>query len=204
MSESVGTYVAFDAEGTADPTKSDQKYYRVLQMWGRNASADFKFVDSHRLVEDLPLDLKIGSRDYISALARRLMACISASRNVVLIIGETTRRNRFWIPFEISFAADNCLLPIIATYPGHDSIVSPCDLRRLWPEALASRIELGLARVIHVPFRKEMIKRALSASLSLTGGGLNYFSITELGELQLLESSDLSLRISMKRTSGRR
>ena len=28
-----GTYIAFDGQGTTDPTKSDMKYYGLLQRW---------------------------------------------------------------------------------------------------------------------------------------------------------------------------
>ena len=42
-----GTYVAFHAGGTSDPTASDIKYYNTMKMWDANKTIDFKFTDSH-------------------------------------------------------------------------------------------------------------------------------------------------------------
>ena len=43
-----GTYVAFDGNGTTDPTKSDMKYYVLLQSWNTSKNFDFTFSDSHK------------------------------------------------------------------------------------------------------------------------------------------------------------
>ena len=31
-----GTYIAFDGQGTADPTESDLKYLGLLRSWNKN------------------------------------------------------------------------------------------------------------------------------------------------------------------------
>ncbi len=38
-----GTYVAFHANRTTDPTESDIKYYNLLKMWDENDAFDFHF-----------------------------------------------------------------------------------------------------------------------------------------------------------------
>ena len=43
-----GTYVAFDGQGTTDPTQSDLHYYALLRSWDKNEKFDFKFSDSHQ------------------------------------------------------------------------------------------------------------------------------------------------------------
>ena len=42
-----GTYVAFDGLGQTDPSKSDFRYYSILQAWDANKSIDFKLTNSH-------------------------------------------------------------------------------------------------------------------------------------------------------------
>lgn len=42
-----GTYVAFDGLGQTDPTKSDFRYYSILQAWNANKNIDFKLTNSH-------------------------------------------------------------------------------------------------------------------------------------------------------------
>ena len=42
-----GTYVAFDGLGQADPSKSDFRYYSLLQAWSANKQIDFKITNSH-------------------------------------------------------------------------------------------------------------------------------------------------------------
>ena len=48
MSYRNGTYVAFDGNDTTDPTKSDMKYYGLLQSWNSNKNIEFSFSDSHK------------------------------------------------------------------------------------------------------------------------------------------------------------
>jgi len=42
-----GTYVAFHAQGTGDPTASDMKFYQLLKAWTERGDDDFAFVNSH-------------------------------------------------------------------------------------------------------------------------------------------------------------
>jgi antiphage defense system Thoeris ThsB-like protein len=50
MSYRSGTYIAFHAGGTTDPTASDIKYYRLLKAWHENDDIEFRFVNSHEKV----------------------------------------------------------------------------------------------------------------------------------------------------------
>jgi hypothetical protein len=149
-----GTYVAFHANGTSDPTESDIKYYNTLKMWKVRDEADFKFVNSHE---------KRAVRDSSTkeALKRALMERMKNSKHLLLIVGQTTRFDTDWVPFEISYAVDNCEIPIIVAYPGYDRIMDPGALSALWPKALADRINNGTAKAIHVPFKKEPIADAV-------------------------------------------
>src|SRR5665213_222110 len=150
-----GTYVAFHANDTADPSESDMKYYNTLRMWRVRDESEFRFVNSHE---------KRDVRDWSTkeTLRGALRERMNNSKHLLLIIGQTTRLDTDWIPFEIIHAVDNCDIPIIAAYPGYDRVMNPSALASLWPKPLADRINNGTAKVIHVPFKKEPIADAIS------------------------------------------
>ncbi|HRN61101.1 MAG TPA: hypothetical protein PK743_01450 [Luteimonas sp.] len=150
-----GTYVAFHAGGTTDPTASDIKYYNIIKGWSENKRIDFSLINSHE---------KTGAvRDTSSrgTLRRALVARLNNSKHMVLILTRTTKNDTDWVPFEIAHAIDNCKIPIIATYPGYDSILAPALLSDYWPAGLNSRIVNGTARVMHIPFRQTAVLDAI-------------------------------------------
>jgi len=150
-----GTYIAFHAGGTTDPTASDIKYYRILKAWHEHDDIEFEFINSHDKVS--------GVRDSSkkTTLLRSLMERLKNSRNMVLIIGPTTRFDTDWVPFEIGYAVDHCKIPIIATYIGFDCILEPIRLTPLWPPAFANRVGNSTVRAIHIPFKQRMIDDAI-------------------------------------------
>jgi hypothetical protein len=151
-----GTYVAFHADGTSEPTESDMKYYNLLRAWHVRDDNDFQFVNSH----DKTAAVRDSSRR--ETLRRRLVERLNNSKNMVLIIGKTTWQDTDWVPFEIEYAVDDCGIPIIAAYTGYGYIMAPAELRSLWPTALETRIDSQAARVIHIPFRQEPLTAAVS------------------------------------------
>lgn len=168
-----GTYVDFHANDTSDPTESDMKYYNTLKMWMVREESDFNFINSHE---------KTGAvRDSSKkvTLERSLRERLNNSKNMILIIGNTTRQDTDWIPFEIEHAIDQCKIPIIAAYPGYSSILAPDQLSHLWPTALTQRINNRTAHVIHIPFKKEPLTSAVSQfdfDHFPIGEGLGYYS----------------------------
>jgi hypothetical protein len=173
MSYRNGTYIAFHAGGTTDPTASDIKYYRMLKAWHEHDDIEFKFINSH--------DKVAGVRDSSTkaTLQRSLVTRLNNSKNMVLIIGQTTRFDTDWVPFEISYAADNCKIPIIVAYIGYDWILAPSQLRELWPLALASRIDKSQVRAIHIPFKQRPIDDAIRqfSHDNMPATSLNYYTI---------------------------
>lgn len=114
-----GTYGAFHAAGTSDPTGSDMKYYNLLKAWHVRDEKDFSFVDSH---EKAAAVRDSSKRETLrTALAERLRN----SKNMILILGQTTRFDTDWVPWEISYAVDTCEIPIVAGYPGYNYILYP-------------------------------------------------------------------------------
>lgn len=168
-----GTYVAFHALGQSDPTVSDMKYYRMLTAWHEHGGIEFRLIDSH---EKAAAVRDGSSKDRLrTVLSERLRN----SKNMVLILTQTTRLDADWVPFEISYAVDSCKIPIIAAYPNYEYIMAPAQLAHLWPAALATRIHSGTAHVIHVPFKREPLKGTIgqfSHDVLPIGQGLGFYS----------------------------
>jgi MTH538 TIR-like domain (DUF1863) len=169
-----GTYVAFHAAGTNRPGHSDIDYYNLLKAWTAKGDDDFTMINSH--------DKACAVRDSSlrSTLRNSLLERLRNSRNMVLIIGETTRLDTDWVPFEIEKAVDSYSLPIIAAYTVSERpIRAPKDLLGHWPQALSVRINNGTANVIHIPFKKEALKDAIgqfSCANPPKGGGLGIYT----------------------------
>lgn len=155
-----GTYVAFHADGTSDPTESDMKYYRLVEAWKDNENLEISFVNSH----DKSNAVRDSSKK--TTLENSIMERLRNSKNMLLIIGDTTKNDIDWIPFEISKAVDLYNLPIIVAYTGYRYIFpdyyAPANFSPLWPLDLISRINKGSIRAIHIPFRKEPISAAIN------------------------------------------
>ncbi len=167
-----GTYVAFHAQGTNLPGKSDMDYYNLMKAWSAKKDDDFTMINSH----DKASSVRDSSKK--ATLRASLLDRLRNSKNMVLIIGQTTRLDTDWVPFEIASAVDTYSLPIIAVYTDYDTILAPAELRALWPQALADRIDNGQAVVIHIPFKKETIQAAIDQfdHNNLPKGPLTYYT----------------------------
>ncbi|MBL0317340.1 MAG: TIR domain-containing protein [Flavobacteriales bacterium] len=151
-----GTYVAFHAGGTTNPIASDIKYYNLMLGWTANRNIEFSLINSHEKTSS------VRDSSAKDTLRRSLITRLNNSKHMILILTQETKSDTDWVPFEISYAIDNCNIPIIATYPNYTSILSPRDLAPFWPSALSSRITRGEARVIHIPFKQAPILDAIS------------------------------------------
>ena len=102
---------------------------------------------------------------------------------MVLILTEDTKDDTDWVPFEIRYAVDECGIPILAAYPGYACIVNPRapGTARLWPKALAARIESGDGHVLHVPFQEKPLTVAIGQFThnNLPSNGVNYYLPSE-------------------------
>ncbi|MBL8228633.1 MAG: TIR domain-containing protein [Bryobacterales bacterium] len=167
-----GTYVAFHAEGSNVPVASDIKYYNLLKAWTENSGIDFSFINSH----DKASSVRDSSKR--TTLRASLQERLRNSRNMLLIIGQATRLDTDWVPFEIEQAVDSYKIPIIAAYPDYEYILAPDKLRSLWPQALERRIHAQTARVIHISFKKLPIACALGQfdHQNPPSGPLDYYS----------------------------
>lgn len=150
-----GTYVAFHAGGTTDPTASDIKYYNTMKMWSVNKKIDFTLINSHEKTS------AVRDSSKKETLRRSLVARLNNSKHMVLILTATTKNDTDWVAFEIVHAIDVCKMPIIAVYPDYSSILAPEKLVSYWPPELKSRITNGTARVIHIPFKMPAVLDAI-------------------------------------------
>ncbi|MDP3207823.1 MAG: TIR domain-containing protein, partial [Rhodoglobus sp.] len=151
-----GTYVAFHANGTNIPGKSDIDYYNLMKAWTAKTNDDFTMINSH----DKASSVRDSSKK--ATLRASLLERLRNSKNMVLIIGPTTRFDTDWVPFEIEKAVDSYKIPIIAAYTEFPAVLSPSDLQEFWPQALFDRINDETAHVIHIPFKKLAILDAIN------------------------------------------
>lgn len=167
-----GTYVAFHADGTNQPGKSDIDYYNLMKAWSAKSDDDFTMINSHEKTA------AVRDSSLKSTLRARLLERLRNSKNMVLVIGKTTKNDTDWVPFEISQAIDSYKIPLIAAYTDYDSICEPAQLGHLWPSALAQRIDNRTAHVIHIPFKKAPLMDAISQfdhNNYPNNGGLGYY-----------------------------
>lgn len=169
-----GTYVAFHANGTNIPGKSDIDYYNLMKAWTAKTDDEFTMNNSH----DKASAVRDSSRK--ATLRASLLERLKNSKNMVLIIGETTLLDDDWVPFEIEKAVDVYKIPIIVAYTGLGMpIRDPSALRAFWPTALATRVANGTASAIHIPFKKAALMDAISQfshNALPKGGALGIYS----------------------------
>lgn len=159
-----GTYVAFDGQGTTDPTQSDFKYYGLIKGWNKSNIHDFYFSDSHEKTYQVLASSKLET------LKDRLLERMRGSKNMLIIISTDTNWDRGLLNFEIEKAVDCYSLPLIITYVGYNAILDVDALKNTWTKALSERIDNGSAKCIHIPFKETAIMTAISQfSMHSTG-----------------------------------
>lgn len=154
-----GVYIAFAADGQTDPTKSDIKYYNLLKAWDALKTIDFQFVNSH--------DKASACRDTSQAatIKASLRERLKNSKVMLLFVGNTTRFDTDFVPYEIEFGVDTCKLPIIVCYVDSRARITgniPDTLKSLWPKALANRINANSVKTIHIPLARKIVEQAIS------------------------------------------
>lgn len=135
MSYKNKTYIAFDGD-------TDMSFYRTLQMWKANASIDFDFYDAHDLNTARDTSLT-------ESIKCQLRIRFDNSKIFIILVGDNTKCNRKFIPWEIEQALTR-ELPIIVVYINgsrqKDDTKCPVALR----DALA----------VHIPFKASIMQHA--------------------------------------------
>lgn len=168
-----GTYIAFHADGNNIPGgKSDIDYYNLLCAWDAHKNHDFKIVNSHEKA------FAVRDSSKKTTLRASLLERLRNSRNMILIVGETTRLDTDWVPFEIEKAIDLYDIPVIVAYTVYGGAIrNPRALSDYWPPSLKTRIDNGTAHAIHVPFKQAPIYDAIGqfSHDNLPNGSLVYY-----------------------------
>ncbi|WP_129432235.1 TIR domain-containing protein [Roseovarius sp. A46] len=179
-----GNYIAFDGLGELDPTKSDFKYYSTIQAWASGKGLDFKYVNSHDKT------YAVRNSSLRPTLETRIRERLAASKNVVVILSDRTRRSGSMLSYEIEKAVDRYELPLICAYTNYFKVTAPEELSHRWPEALEQRINNGTAKAIHIPFKKNALLDAIGQFTvhghTLTNG-LNFYTLDAHREFGCLE-----------------
>jgi len=179
-----GNYIAFDGLGQTDPSKSDFRYYATIQAWAASKNLDFKYVNSHEKTS------AVRDTSLRTTLEGRIRERLAASKNVVVILSEDTRRSGSMLSHEIEKAVDSYELPLICAYVGYSKVMAPRELSNRWPRALEDRINNGSALAIHIPFKKGALLDALGHTVhghSLRHG-LHFYSLEAHRNLGCLEA----------------
>jgi hypothetical protein len=155
MVNRTGTYFAFDGLGETDPAKSDFKYYVTVQGWSAASHIEFKFVDSH----DKASAVRDSSK--LATLQASIRERLAGSKNMVIIVSGSTRTTGSVLSWEVEKAVDYYDLPLIIAYAGCEVMTNPEAYSSRWPETLASRIQSGNAKAIHIPFKKDAMLNAI-------------------------------------------
>ena len=89
MSYRNGTYIAFDGQGTTDPTQSDLKYLGLLRSWDKNKSFDFHYIDSHKKSASCDINSILSQlADFLQTFFQRLKIYESVPQQPLLIIAK--------------------------------------------------------------------------------------------------------------------
>jgi hypothetical protein len=153
-----GTYVAFAADGNFDITKSDIKYYNLLKGWNKMKGKTFKLINPH----EKGAMLRQFSKE--ETIKRTLRARLDNSTRLLLLVGNTTKLDMDFVPYEIEYAIDKCKLFVIVSYVNHRTRISnhcPQNLINLIPKSLKDRIDNNSVKTLHIPFRERIINEAI-------------------------------------------
>ena len=85
---------------------------------------------------------------------------------MLLLVGNKTKLDDDFVPYEISYAIDTCEIPIIVCYVNCDSRITsnlPENFKKLWPTALKERIDNEKVKTIHIPFKEKIILEAINS-----------------------------------------
>lgn len=170
MANRTGNYCAFyvtepfNQYNLGANAAKDFCYYNLLKAW-KAADSSFPFVDSHYKT----YSVRDGS-DWEQTLKLRLHERLNASANVVLFLSSETKYSRA-LREEIDYAINTKGLPIIVVYPElsttadiHTLSGFTTKVNILWDKLPVFRDSKYKVPVLHVPYNKALIRKALDVS----------------------------------------
>lgn len=138
--------------------------YNLLRAW-KAADSAFPFIDSHAK----NYNVRDGS-DWEKTLKPRIHDRLNNSKNIILFLSSITKNSRA-LREEMNFGINTNELPVIVVYPeyGEKSDIINCtsrtikqQIKNLWDNLPAFRDSMGSVPTIHIPNKKELIRKALN------------------------------------------
>lgn len=159
-------YVAepFNENNLGAHSTKDFVYYNLLRAW-KGADSSFPFIDSHAK----NYNVRDGS-DWGKTLKPRIHDRLNKSKNIVLFLSSITKSSKA-LREEIDFGININELPIIVVYPEYSekSDIINCSsntikkqIKDLWDNLPVFRNSMGEVPTIHIPNKKNLIKKALN------------------------------------------
>ena len=159
MANRTGTYIAFAAEGGKNVTDTDFKYYNLLKGWNKMKNREFNIVNSHEKIR------QISRWSSESTIVKTLKERMRASKRFMLLVGDKTRLDDDYIPFEIEYAIKECRLPVIICFVNERNRLTTktytSELDKLIPQLLKDLMKSNEVRTILIPFRERIMSKAL-------------------------------------------
>ena len=139
----------------------DFNSYNLLRAWNKSDDS-FPFIDSHNKNYNVR-----DNSNWELTLKPRLHDRINNSKNVILFLSSVTRNSRA-LREEIDYAINTKGLPIIVVYPEYsekneissNNIIRQ-QIKNLWNNLPVFRDNMNKVPTLHIPLKKELIKKAL-------------------------------------------
>ncbi len=161
------TYTAFYVTEPLDMSNlnlnaaKDFCYYNMIRAWTKK-DPTFPFYDAH----DRNYNVRDDSK-WEETLKPRLHERLNYSKNILLILSRYTKNSKA-LAEEIEYGIKECELPIIVTYPDYsdlseiiiDDKIIP-EIKKLWNSIPVFSKNKDTVPVLHIPYKKELIKEAL-------------------------------------------
>ncbi len=166
------TYITYHSDFTKEQKADDVRLVRQIIDWKARDEEHVNFINA------MEKATAIADEEKQLPLVRAIKNRLAASTNFILIMGAVVKETTPWVKFEIEWAVDHSTLPVIATYIGYESILTPEKLEHHWPPALDMRIKNGSAQVVHIPFKEDPLARAVGQFVhdNLPKGGLSTYT----------------------------
>lgn len=161
-------YVAepFSESNLGAHAQRDFVYYNLLRAW-KTMDPTFPFVNSH----DKTYSVRDGS-DWEATLKPRIRERLRNSKNIILFLSSCTVSSRA-LREEIEYGIKDQGLPVIVVYPEYKekSDIIECESKNfrseittLWDNLPVFRDSMDLVPTLHIPMKKELVKKALEDS----------------------------------------
>lgn len=165
----------FSESNLGSHATKDFFYYNLLRAWKRSDST-FPFIDSHQKNYNVRDD-----SNWESTLKPRIRQRLSNSKNIIYFLSSITKNSRA-LREEIDYGINAQGLPIIVVYPdfSEKNDIINCDSKKfkkqiieLWDAVPVFRESMDKVPTLHIPHKKDLIRKALHDKNFMVGSKCN-------------------------------